>query len=234
MGKQPTAGDNLTVRNNYSHGFTTNAANGISTQSRPRAPSKAGSSTIPSTCRCMRQAPSRSGTVSGAQTPGPSRTTCSPGGSLSMPRLQRSLQGFRERKRVADSAAAGQPSPTSASWITGSARASIPMVLQITDVTPDSGGHGSFAADGRRTSEGPPTCGMSAEASARATWCWRPPDHRPRRAGRMRESEYESGGARRSDYATDCRSTGLALSPAFRATVMTSVAIDMPMRLLGT
>ena len=44
----------------------------------------------------------------------------------------------------------------------------------------------------------------------------------------------ESGGACRSDYATDRRSTGLALTPAFRATVMTSVAMDMPMRLLGT
>ena len=44
----------------------------------------------------------------------------------------------------------------------------------------------------------------------------------------------ESSSACQSDYATDRRSTGLALTPDFRATVMTSVAMDMPMRLLGT
>ena len=47
-------------------------------------------------------------------------------------------------------------------------------------------------------------------------------------------SEYKLGGAGQSAYASDRRSTGLALIPRFRATVMTSVAMDMPMRLLGT
>ena len=50
----------------------------------------------------------------------------------------------------------------------------------------------------------------------------------------MRGNGYESGDACRSYYATDRRSTSLALTPVFRATVMTSVAMDIPMRLLGT
>ena len=36
------------------------------------------------------------------------------------------------------------------------------------------------------------------------------------------------------DYASDRRLTGLALTLVFRATAMMSVAMDMPMRLLGT
>ena len=109
------------------------------------------------------------------------------------------------------------------------------MVLQITAVALVSGRHGSIAAESRRTTEDPPTCGvLPEEAAARQLGAGDRAEHRSRRAVRMRASEYGPGGACRSDYATDRGSTGFVLTPVFRATVMMSVAMEMPMQLLGT